>query len=162
MTAAFTAKPRPNHSTKSGTSCDKRHGVAAGDQDAERRLGHPETSNYQAKRNADDDGEAIAEQERLHALQQRRAELAIAGELDERREDRARIGAEDRIDVAAEIFPEQQQHDDGRDSDRPARHAAFGGRSVSRFMCNRPPFRDIGHACPQCTVCAPACSACQM
>ncbi len=52
-----------------------------------------------------DDGDAVADDERLQALQQRGAELAVAHEVDEGREDRARIGAENRIDVAAEIFP---------------------------------------------------------
>src|SRR5262245_63871833 len=110
---------------------------------ADRRLDRAEAADDEPDRDADDNGKAVAQEERPQAVEQRRPELARARELPKRLRDRARIGAEDRIDVAAEHFPRTQQHDERADGDNPTRQQAprlgFGRRLTPRA------FDDINH-----------------
>src|SRR5262249_43921119 len=73
--------------------------------------------------------------------------LSGARELPKRLRDRARVGAENRIDVAAEYFPRAQQDDERADGDNPTRQRAprlgFGRRLTLRA------FDDVNHLAPQ-------------
>src|SRR5262249_2881262 len=97
---------------------------SGGDIDSDRRLDRAEAADDEPDRDADDNGKAVAQEERPQAVEQRRPELARARELPKRLRDRARVGAEDRIDVAAEYFPRTQQHDQRGDGDDPTRQRA--------------------------------------
>src|SRR6516162_11024051 len=118
-------------------------GVTGGDIDSDRRLDCAEAAGDEPDRDTDNNGKPVSQEERPQAVEQRRPELARARELPKCLRDRARVGAEDRIDVAAEYFPRAQQHDERADGDDPTRQRAprlgFGRRLTPRA------FDDINH-----------------
>ncbi len=114
------AEAEPQHEERH--QGDQRHRIAGGDVEADRGFHGAEASGHQAQRNAHNDGEPVAEKERLQAVEQRRPQLAGAGELPERLRDRARIRAEHRIDVAPEELPGAEQHAERGERDDPFGH----------------------------------------
>src|SRR5262252_9376449 len=121
----------------------QRHGITGGDIDSDRGLDGAEAADDEADRDADDNGKPIAQQERPQAVEQRGPKLSRARELPKRLRDRARIGAEDRIDVAAEYFPSSQQHGERADGDDPTRKWAPGLRFGRRLRPRT--VHDINH-----------------
>ena len=124
------AEPQPQHQERHQRH--QRHGVAGGDVDPDRRLDRAEAPGDQPDRDADHDGEAVAQKERPQAVEQRGPQLARARQLPGRLGDRAWIGAEHRIDVAAEDLPGAEEDDERADGDHPARHRAARPRLVRR------------------------------